>query len=71
MNNFDTAPQPIECTNCGGKIMVRLSDFKKDSIITCTHCAFKMQVDDDYYQQIQKSLNELKRTIANFNKKLR
>jgi DNA-directed RNA polymerase subunit RPC12/RpoP len=71
MSEFDTNPQPITCPNCKGPIMVKLSDFKKDNVITCPHCSFQMKVDDDYHEHVQKSLGDFKKSIANINKKLR
>jgi DNA-directed RNA polymerase subunit RPC12/RpoP len=70
MSNFDTNPQPITCPGCKKSIMVQLSDFKKGHIIACPHCSYQMKVDDDYYAQVQKSLDDLKAFVANLNKKL-
>jgi len=69
MQEFNTDPQPIKCAKCGENILVRLSDFKKGNIITCSKCKFQMQVNDDYFQQVQDSLKKLKKSIANLNKK--
>jgi len=70
MEKFDIVPTPIECKNCGKKIMIKLSDFKKGNIVICPHCNSKYQVDDDYYKQVQDSIRDLQKTISDVQKKI-
>lgn len=70
MKKFDIGPTPIKCQNCKKDIMVKLSDFEKGKIISCSYCDFKMQVDNDYYKQVQKSIRDLKKTFSDTQKKI-
>jgi len=68
--NYFLTPTTIKCANCNKKIMVKLSDFEKGKIITCSHCNFKMQVDDDYYKQAQDSVRDLKKSFSDLQKEI-
>ena len=47
-----------------------INDFEKGKIITCANCNFKMEVDDEYYKQVQDSIHDLQKTIADVQKKI-
>ena len=70
MQKFDIGPTPIKCANCDKEILIKLSDFEKGKIITCANCNFKMEVDDEYYKQVQDSIHDLQKTIADVQKKI-
>ena len=70
MKKFDIGPTPIKCPKCKKEIMIKLSDFEKEKIISCSHCDFKGQVDDDYYKQVQDSIRNLQKSFSDLQKKI-
>ena len=69
---FDSHPVDIPCPKCGHQIKERLGRLKNDAQLTCPGCQSRISSDAkglrDGLESVDKSLAELKRSIAQFGK---
>jgi Zn finger protein HypA/HybF involved in hydrogenase expression len=60
----------LTCPNCKKKFKQKLSDMRPGNQRRCPHCHQSIRFAGDDASKIQKSLDNLERTIKNLNKKL-
>jgi DNA-directed RNA polymerase subunit RPC12/RpoP len=70
VKEFDMVLGIINCPDCKSEITMKLSDCAPNSFIACSKCSWKGKFDPEKYHEIQESLNGVRKSLTDFQKKI-